>query len=523
MVGACLLLVVPAASASGHASGSAGGVNAPVGASSGTVNATVVRGSLVAVESKSFWGVGVHTNASSGIWTDPTLRGFLNATPFRWFRYGTDTEACNASANVEYGDNGSPISGGCAYNVTAFKLWCQAQVPTCHSILPLPGENNNSAEDAYIANWIVHTVGYQPDYWWIGNEPSLWDHYGIPWTNWSTSDRSTPSPLAYAVGLRAAIRAVLKVDPGARFVGLETSSSGDLAWFQAVVRTDGPLIAAIAYHSYPSSGSTNETLAQFLAPLQGKKNITSTYATVRSDIVGLCARCGTLPIYLHEYNAGPGYAPSNFGGTYANTVFLAASTTQALEANVSQFSIFDLQANLTTDGYSGYGMITPRDVVVQTGILFSTMLGHLALGAVYTAPVTTSARSVWSVLTEGPSRATLLVVNANLTHSLNLRLSALLTNGSVGTVREWSPALALPTNITGRIPSHYTLPVEGILLLSVPRGSVRSPNLAGGPDRQAVGLEALPVPPVSVAAVARPSEAHGGTRLASRRGPRLPN
>ncbi|HZY69546.1 MAG TPA: hypothetical protein VFF67_01015 [Thermoplasmata archaeon] len=468
----------------------------------------MIRGPLLAVESPSFWGVGVHTNLSNGIWTDPTVRGFLNATPFRWFRYGTETEACNVTANIDYGDNGSPLAGGCAYNVTAFKLWCQGQTPTCHSILPLPGENNNSAEDAYIAQWIVHAVGYQPDYWWIGNEPSLWDHYGIPWANWSTADHSTPTPLAYAVGLRSAIRAVSKVDPGARFIGLESTSSNDRAWFQEIVRIDGPLIGAIAYHSYPSGGSTNETLSQFLAPLHGSKNITSTYAAVRSDIAGLCSRCGTLPIFLHEYNAGPGYAPSNFGGTYANALFLAASTTQALKANVSQFSIFDLQANLTTDGFDGYAMINRSDVVVPTGILFSRLLGHLVLGSVYAAPVTTGAGGVWSVLTEGPTHATLLVVNTNLSHPLRLRLSSLFINGSRGTVREWYPGLSLPTNVSGKLASYYVVPIEGMLLVTVLRGSVHGPILGTPPDTESGNAAALRAPLTPPVAVGRLSRSH---------------
>jgi hypothetical protein len=200
-------------------------------------------------------------------------------------------------------------------------------------------------------------------------------------------------------------------------MGLESGCSCDHAWLRAVARIDGARIAALGYHSYPYGGSLNESLQRFLDPLVSTKNITSTYADVRATIAGLCARCPQLPIFLHEYNAGPGSGHTNFSGTYANALFLAASTVQALRANVSQFTIFNLQSNLSTYGYA---MMNLTDNVGPTGLLFSKVLNHLVRGSVFGTHLNTTVPSVWSVLTENGARGSLLVVNANLTQSIRL-------------------------------------------------------------------------------------------------------
>jgi hypothetical protein len=187
---------------------------------------TASAGPLVAVTPRTFWSLDLQTNSSSGVWTDSSVRSFLNQTPFTWFRYGEGTEECNITANIMYAPNGSSM-GTCQYNLTAFKLWCVSVTPRSHPVLPLPGENNNSAEDAFIADWIVHTLGFQPDYWSIGNEPQYWKHYGIPWQNWSVLDNSRATPVAYAIQLKAAISAVTALNPGPKFMGLDSARSCD--------------------------------------------------------------------------------------------------------------------------------------------------------------------------------------------------------------------------------------------------------------------------------------------------------
>jgi len=458
----------------------------------GAASVATSIGPPIAVTPATFWSLDLQTNNSSGIWSDGAVRSFLNATPFTWFRYGELTEECNISANVMYGPNGTPV-GPCAYDLTALKSWCRSVSFACHLVLPLPAENNNPAEDAFIANWIVHTVGIRPQYWSIGNEPMLWRHYGIPWANWSVRDHSRPTPLAYARQLNATIQAVRAVDPGARFMGLEAASPNDLPWFTEVARLDRAGIAAIGYHSYPFTTSKNESLQQFLAPLQSPSNISTTYPLVQADVGSACPRCGSIPVFLHEFNAGPGNGASPFGGSYANAVFLAGSVVQALRANVTQFTVFNLQSDSSQFGYS---LLNRTDAIAPTGRLFSEVLNHLVRGGVYSPVPAPSLGNVWSVLTRDATRGSLLIVNANLTGPVTIPTTSYLRVGSRVHEIAWNSSTPGPTNSTGSVSANYTIPAMGILLLSFSASALHAPAHGSvSPIRSSAGagLSSAPV------------------------------
>jgi PKD repeat protein len=428
------------------------------------VASTLVTGTVVATTPSTFFSLNAVTDCAACISTDASIDAYLGTTPFEWIRYGVNTDTCNESADRSYSDSGA-ASTGCAFNVADLMKWCDAQTPHCHAILTLPGENNNSAEDAAIASYIVKTVGFQPDYWSIGNEPMEWTHYGIAWTKWKTTDRSTPTSVAYAFDVKAAIAAVLTVDPSAKFIGVEAACDCNTNWFQDVAKIDGTKISAIAYHSYPSTGSTTETTAQLYALLATSKNLTESYASVRSAITGQCTGCATLPIFVNEYNAGPGWAPSNLGGSYANAVFLAASVAQALRANVSQLSMYDLQTTAT--GSFGFSLLDSSDSIGPSGVLFAKLLDHLAIGQVLGTKVKTTVGGVWAIETKSGSTESLLVVNTNLTNTIALTLGSGFPTSSSGTIYQWSSTLSLPSSVTGLPASAYSIPPQGILLLTV--------------------------------------------------------
>lgn len=430
-------------------------------------NDSLQRGSLLAVTPSTFWSIDLQTNNSSGVWTDPAVRSFLNQTPFTWVRYGQDTEACDITANILYWSNGT-VQGPCHYDLSAFRTWCLSEHPKCRSVIFLPGESNNSSETAYAAAWVVRTLGFQPDYFNLGNEPSLWTHYGIPWTHWKSSDRSTPTPLDYAFDFHAAVLAVRAVDPGAKFIGIEGTCACGAPWFADLVRIDGRLISAFAYHSYPSRGHTNETLPEFLSPLFSRDNITSTFPRVRSYFDHLCVRCPTIPLFLNEYNAGPGWAASVFNATYPNALFLGASVVQALRANVTQLTLFNLQSNNSTYGYA---MMNDTNVVGPTGLLFSGMLQHLTQGNVYAGRFNTSTGGVVSVLTQNTRRATLYIVNTNLTNATHVSVGKVFRLGANDSLGRWAPSMSTPIWGPTRAVANYTIPPEGMLLLSAPIGA----------------------------------------------------
>jgi PKD repeat protein len=428
------------------------------------IAASLTTGSSIGTTPGTFWSLDAVTNTGSGLTTDGTVKSFLSNTPFKWVRLGVDADSCNASTGKNYADDGS-VTTGCGAYLTSLKTWCDAQTPHCHMILTLPGENNNSGEDAAIAKYIVNTVGLQPDYWVIGNEPMNWNHYGIAWSNWDVTDASKATPLAYAIDVKNGIAAVKKVDPAAKFIGVEAACSCNSVWFQDVAKIDGSSIAAIAYHQYPSNGLTTMTTAQLYELLNSNKNLTSSYATVRADITGQCTGCSTMPIFLNEYNAGPGWTPSNLGGTYSNAVFLASSVTQALRAKIPQFTTYDLQTSST--GTYGYSMIDGSNTIGPTGLLFSDLLDHLTIGSVYSTAVKTSILGVWSVMTQNGTKASLLVVNSNLSNAIALSLGTVFPTGISASVYTWDPSLSAPKESTATIATSYSIPSQGMLLITV--------------------------------------------------------
>jgi hypothetical protein len=431
----------------------------------GPVAATLLRGPIAGTSSSTFWAVIAQTHNSTAITSEPSVGGFLNATPITWFEYTQETDQCNITSNALYSDAGARV-GGCGFDIQSLKTWCLSRGPDCHAILLLPGENNNSAEDANMANYIVHTLHFQPSYFAIGNEPMLWTHYGISWSHWKLSDHSTPTPLAYAFDVKAAIHAVRAVDPAAKFIGIEADCQCAGKWFSTDVQVNGPQISAIAYHSYPSTTKkTVVTPAQLFSALTSPLNITTSYAQVRADIAGQCARCGSLPIFLAEYNSGPGWGPSNLAGTWSGSVFLAASVVQAIRANVTMFSTFNLQsagAGVT------WSMINAQGSTGYEGRLYDQLLSHLAMGEYRNESVATRVGNVWAVVTVGPAgHHTLLVVNANASSAIDLNLNNALWIGpaSAPTTYQWSPGMYSPSVSSGRLPASYTIPAQGILMI----------------------------------------------------------
>ncbi len=426
--------------------------------------ATLYSGVQYAVTPAGFWGVVAQTATTPGIAKDQALGSFLNSTPVTTFTFTQMSDQCNITANRLYSDSGS-WSTGCGFSLSAAKAWCSSRGTRCLSVVILPGENNNSAEDGGIANYLVHTLHFQPTYFAIGNEPQLWKHYGKPWGLWRTTDASTPTPLAYAIDVRNGIKAVRSTDPSAQFIGIESMDQQASTWFQAVARVDGSQIAAVAYHTYPSmQGKTTVTLSEFLAPLVGAHNLTSSYAMVRSDLQGMCSSCGKLPIFISEFDSGPGWAPSNYAGTWANAVFLAAMGIQALRANVSSYEMFHLQSDSSSVAWS---MMNSKNALSPSGALYSKLLCHLQLGHVMGTKIVTQVGSVWSVLTVENGQASLLVVNADTSQGIDLGLNHVLNVkiGTTPTIYSWSSGATAPAVHTAALSTTYTVPALGMLLI----------------------------------------------------------
>jgi YVTN family beta-propeller protein len=446
---------------------------------SGSVAGTLVNRGSLGNASPLFWSIVGNTNASKGFDTDSSVGALVNSTPIRFIRYGENSDSCDVANNTYYYfSNSTPENGSCQYNIPAFKAWCYSLSPHCQSILTLPGEVwNASYIDRYEANYIVNTLGFQPTYWAIGNEPEDWEHYNISWKNWKANDSSPVSALNYAIVLNKSITSVRSV-PGlsaAKFVGIEAAASTSTSFFQEVATVAGKWIAAIAYHSYPDSGGSPDSLAEYYEPLtSATHNISGSYGAVRSAISGKCLNCSTMPIQLGEYNGGPSVGGTSYDSNFSGAVFTAASVAQAIDAQVPTMTYFELQSMGSTFGFA---MDNKANQIDPAGSLYQSMFPYLNGKTAQNVAVRTTLTSVWAAMltTSGEDAAlpvthetftSLLVVNANLTSSLSLSLNGVISSSMSGRIISWNNSTSSPVSRWGSFGVSFTVPSQGILLLN---------------------------------------------------------
>lgn len=445
-----------------------------VATSPSTVSASLVNFGFNHNVTNYFWGVNAQTAKADSISSDSGVGNLLNNSSVRSVRYGQQTEECDLLNNTLWsaGAAGGTHTNGCPFSIPAFKQWCVAATIQCHSIIELPAEIDNPTLDAQLAKYIVTNLSFQPTFWTVGNEPTGWTHWGKMWWNWKTGDALTPTATQYASELLNVTAAVLAVDPGAEFIGLEAACDCNTAWFTAVAQAavGHPEIYAIAYHQYPTATqSTTQSDSVFLQPLDNSthpENLSASYHQVWNAI-----QCGTceksLPIEVDEYNHGSSTTPPPADGQYVNALYTVASIAQAEEVNLTRFVFFDLQTSSTSS--FGYSMLKGNDAIDPVGTLYQNLTGSFTPGgSVYNVSVKTVATNVWSSLMVNANNYTLLVANANLTDTLNLSVSGVFPTGGTGTVISWAPSQNAPTVTHGVvIATHYTIPAEGLLFLRV--------------------------------------------------------
>ena len=440
--------------------GGLGGIVAPNLALN--VAATAALGSFVGSHgANQFWGIEMTDDATPT--RVLTLAGaYLNTTPISWFRFGGDGAAYDPTTQTLYNP---PASGSgtlvpaptLLWNLTWFKSYCLSR-PTCHWLMSLPGEENDTAAAVHYATWFHSVLGLAPTRWEFGNEPSQWTDYGVNLTRWSTSAFLKPSAAAYATMVGDYARAVAAHFPRDAFVGLEAACACNKLLAEDTGASDYPLLAGMAYHSYPTIPGSNTSLNQFYGVLRSSANLTASALKFRSSVELNCAACGRLPIDLGEYQAGPFHAFSPFIQTYAGAPWLAASIIQALDANLSSFTLFDWNTLYNASASN----------VTWEGKLYQRLLPNLTMGKDFAVNVNApGVGGVTSILVKNGTHESLLVVNTNTTYSLSLALtSALFPVGLTGSSWSWHPGQALPTvqrNLL--LPTSYAIPAQGILLL----------------------------------------------------------
>ena len=427
-------------------------------------NATVAEGAVLGHHLASPFIAAVFTASTPSTAVMAAVGSFFNTTPITWFRFGGNGEAYDPTTQTLY----VPPAGGGTYvptsdqlwNFTWFKSWCESRTPRCAWLGYLPGELNDTSAAVHAAQWYHEVLGFVPTEWQLSNEPELWNHYGENFTQWSTTDNSTPTGPAYATMAREYVNAVHALYPSDQFVGIEAAcATCDPSRVIDTARAVGPGLAALAYHSYPTAPTSTSDLGAFYGTLAGSQGIPATVAGFRSLYAAVCGTCQALPAQIGEYQAGPPTGFSPFAAGYPGAVFLGASVIEALQANVSTFTVF----NSISLFYATSHAPTPE------GLLYQRILANLTMGddiAVTLGPGAPS--GTYALLIQNGSRESFLVVNTNLTSDLTLTFPASgFPIGGVGSEWTWSPATALPlAHRAIYLPSSYDVPPQGILLLN---------------------------------------------------------
>lgn len=456
----------------------ASGPEAPAAATSppglSVLSGTLDGGPIVGNSSPTFWGVNLNFPCTTCSASHPAALGpYVNTTPLTFFRAFVEGDSCNQTTNTEWSDSGTP-SPGCGFNDSAFIHWCLSRVSPCESEFLLPGEINSTVVAVETVRYVEDVLHYHPTYWTIGAAPWDWTHYNEPWSTWKTTDDSRANASAYTAEVRDYVAAVRSVDPTIRVVA-DTGSWQALKTVASLTRYDASDLAGLSFFLYPGGrGFPGASLGDFYASLNQagsghviEGNISSNLGEWRNAMTEYCASCASLPVFIDQYNAALNASPYDSElASYPDAVYLAASVTQALKENVTALTFMHLQgAGQTTP----YNLVETNGTISPVGILYQQIFSQLAMGAVRNTTIASNlGATTFSVESQSRERASLLIVNTNLTTSLNLSMGETVEAGTIGTAISWAPGAGAPTNASGTLSGVYVVPPQGILLLNFP-------------------------------------------------------
>jgi hypothetical protein len=427
-----------------------------------SVPATVALGGAVGALGPGFFGVNVHdVGIGPGV-----LSARVNATPLTIFRFTPQGEATNQITGLTYTNSGvaDPALG---FTDPEFVSWCEWT--KCQAVMMVPAEINSTAIAVATVEYVENVLGFHPAYWAVGNEPQEWTHFGIPWAQWQITDESGITPLGYAQLVVRYAQALRAVDPQIRIIGLESAVGGPAAggWFQNVSRVAGPYISAIAYHAYPGgNGTAQSTLQSFYAAIGNPANFPGNYAPTVAMIRAACPSCN-LSVFVDEFNGALGGNYRSYVSTYPDAVVIAAGLVSAALDNVSRVFYFDL-ADL--DSNLPYAMLLTGGAARPTYTLYSTILENLTLGTIHNCDLGGAGEGTYSLDIQNGSRASLLVVNTNLSEGVRLVFPAGWAKGATATVWNWSASALDPIVsrfATSALPSSWIVAPQGIFLVNL--------------------------------------------------------
>ena len=412
-----------------------------------------------------FWGANVGLNVP----VSNALTSAVAGTRIALVRWpgGAAGDALNYTTGVLTNASGAQYKA--QMDLPAFVAWCRSV--SCHALLELPGEIDDPATAASYVRYTESSLGFFPAYWEVGNEPAIWTHFGIPWSQWNASQALNATPATYAVMLHAYLAAIHRVDPAAAVLGLPgvgTGMTGEPAWIAATIAENGPELSGIGIHSYPAGATTlgNPTPEAFFANTTGPHSLAARLAIDRAVIAAADPSDPSLPICVTELGSGnsPGGSNAYLQG-YDNVPFIASELVTALSANVSQVDLSQVQTPQAGAWMDGNGTLRPLYT------LYHAWLPELGPIVEPTVADLNAPGLSWTLTTNGSSGpTTLLVVNTNVSVPVDLDVAAL-GFGPVTPIESWSwnasGAPPIDVHLLGAPPKGWLVPPLGLLMLRI--------------------------------------------------------
>jgi hypothetical protein len=483
--------------------------------------------------SSTFWGTTVSARAR----LLPGEDAIYNATPTETVVWpgGNAGDRYDPLNNLIYNSDGTgskPVTGE-----VQFIDWCRAV--NCTAIIQVPAESNNFTYASAIVNYTVRTLGFQPTYWEVGNEPELWTDFGkMPW-QFQSRQSGGPSllvtPDEYALDVRNISRQIRADDPGIPIIGIAATGrpngKGALSvWITPLIALNGenvngtgPGINAVAVHVYPAGRQTPGGYANYYSAINGSAGLLGRLNQTKWALFNgsrqfapgtwCYTNCRGLPILVTEIGSTLSHVTRfhNISQAFPGALDVAAEMTEAIALNLTNQDLFGSVGNLSNSWFSLQG--SPRPMYT----LYSEVLNHLGTIGYNTSlevpsncecdsTNTSLAANLYATSTVDPAfhnRADLMAVNLNLTTNVTFTPSLVgVPNGTSGELWTWQGDVASIGNLSNPQPEvpmqpepvaqpftvgqPYELPPQSVALFeSYPGGghtvTVTAFNLSGLP------------------------------------------
>lgn len=244
------------------------------------------------------------------------------------------------------------------FNVTEYQLdlyMRQSEIWGAEPSIHLRMDGGTPEQAAEVVHYMNVENDYDVQYWYIGNEPNLYDDY---------------DNVRFNEEWRAIAEAILEVDPDITLVGPEVSQFPDTTdasdynapmndvWLREFLEYNGDLVDIVSVHRYPFPlGQEITTIPQMRENVPRWQTLTQNIRDTISDVVG-----EDLPIAITEANSHWSHAAQGEAtpDSYYNAVWWSAVLTTLIHDEVDIITYFILYSTGPNGAYGVLDRYNPR-------------------------------------------------------------------------------------------------------------------------------------------------------------------